>query len=110
MAKQLRSRKEKYNFWKNHVQQWQQSNLSQAEYCRHNNLSIKTFGYRKRRILGSSEESQSFLPVTIHAEPVRAFEPETSLRLLLQNGLKIEVAGDFNPCTLQKLIRVAEGV
>lgn len=110
MAKQFRNRKEKYNFWENHIHKWQQSNLSQAEYCRYNNLPIKTFGYRKRQITGVSKENHSFIPVTIQAEPVRSFDPESPLRLLLQNGLKIEVAGDFNPRTLQKLIRTVEAV
>lgn len=102
--------KEKQEFWQTHIEAWQQSSLSQAEYCRRNNLPIKSFGYRKRRILGSSNQEQLFIPVTIQAEPVRAFETETPLRLALQNGLKIEVAGDFNPGILQKLIRVAEAV
>jgi hypothetical protein len=110
VTKQIRSRKEKYNFWKKHIHKWQQSNLSQVEYCRNNNLSIKTFGYRKRQITGSSKETHSFIPVTIQAEPVRSFDPESPLRLLLQNGLKIEVTGDFNPFILQKLIRTAEAV
>ena len=30
--------KEKRQFWENHVQAWQQSGLTQAEYCRQNNL------------------------------------------------------------------------
>lgn len=110
MAKQFSSRKEKYNFWKNHIQKWRQSDLTQAEYCRRHNLPIKTFGYRKRQIIGSSKQNQSFIPVTIQAEPVRTFDPGLSLQLLLRNGLKIEVAGDFNPCTLQKLIRASEAV
>lgn len=108
MAKQFRNRKEKYNYWKNHIQKWHQSDLSQAEYCRRNNLSIKTFGYRKRQIIGVSKEDQSFIPVAIHAEPTRCFESEKPLQILLENGLKIEVSGDFNPRILQKLIRVAE--
>lgn len=110
MTTDFMSRKEKQEFWQAHIEAWQQSNLSQAEYCRRNNLPIKSFGYRKRRILGSSNQDQLFVPVTIQAEPVRTFEEEAPLRLALQNGLKIEVAGDFNPGILQKLIRVAEVV
>ena len=30
--------KEKRQFWEDHVQAWQQSELTQAEYCRQNNL------------------------------------------------------------------------
>ena len=110
MTKQFRSRKEKYNFWKNHIHKWQQSDLSQSEYCRRNNLSVKTFGYRKRQRMGESKQNQSFIPVTIQSEPVRAFDPGSSLQLLLRNGLKIEVTGDFNPCILQKLIKASEAV
>lgn len=110
MTTHYRNRKEKQDFWKTHIESWQQSNLTQTEYCRSNGLSIKSFGYRKRRILESPEHSLSFVPVTIQAEPVTTFRSESPLQLVLLNGLKIEIADDFNPLLLKKLIRTAEAV
>lgn len=108
MTTHYRNRKEKQDFWKTHVESWQQSNLTQAEYCRRNSLSIKSFGYRKRRILVAPEQSLSFVPVTIQAEPVTTVRLESPLQLVLLNGLKVEIADDFNPVLLKKLIRTAE--
>ena len=110
MTTYYRKRKEKQDFWKTHIEFWQQSKLTQAEYCRRNSLSIKSFGYRKRRMLGSQEQSLLFVPVTIQAEPVTTFHSESPLQLVLLNGLKVEIADDFNSVLLKKLIRTAEAV
>lgn len=110
MTKQFKSRKEKYNFWKNHIHNWQQSNISQAEYCRCNHLKTKSFRYFKSRIARQSNSQISLIPVTVQANPIHTTEPDVSLGLVLLNGLKIEVADGFNPSTLKKLISTAEAV
>ena len=33
-------------FWKDHVNHWNKTSLSQASYCQEHELSIKRFGYR----------------------------------------------------------------
>jgi len=35
------------SFWDKHVKHWQNSGLSQSEYCRRNNIKEKAFGYHK---------------------------------------------------------------
>ncbi len=52
----------------------------------------------------------SFDTITVQAKPVRTLKAEALLHLVLENGLKIEVAGGFNPSILQKLIRTAEAL
>jgi len=41
---------EKHQFWQNHVAAWEQSGISQSEYCSRQGLNIKIFGYWKRKL------------------------------------------------------------
>ena len=43
------TREQKHQYWLNHIEAWQASDLSQTEYARRHNLSPKTFNYHKRR-------------------------------------------------------------
>ena len=108
MTEKIRNAEEKYNFWQKHLEAWKQSNITQAEYCRRNGLASKSFTYWKSRITSSAARQISFVPVTVRPESVRTVEEESYLRVVLQNGLKIEVAETFNPSTLKKLIRTIE--
>ncbi|WP_445013420.1 IS66 family insertion sequence element accessory protein TnpA [Maridesulfovibrio hydrothermalis] len=40
--------------WKKHINAWENSGVSQAEYCRKNGISVKTFGYHKRRMAAAA--------------------------------------------------------
>lgn len=46
-GKQLRVRG---RFWHRHLERWEQSGLSQAEYCREHKLSAPAFGWWKRQL------------------------------------------------------------
>jgi hypothetical protein len=37
------------SFWLDHIRQWEQSELSQAAYCRQHDLCEQKFSYRKRQ-------------------------------------------------------------
>jgi hypothetical protein len=43
------NRSGKQRFWEKHITQWEVSGLSQVEYCRSNNISIKSFQYWKKK-------------------------------------------------------------
>ncbi len=40
------------DFWKHHIQAWNNSGLTQAEYARKHQLSVKTLAIHKRLSLG----------------------------------------------------------
>ncbi len=42
-------RAERRRFWEKHIEKWESSGLSQAEYCRQNGVNIKSFHHWKRR-------------------------------------------------------------
>ncbi len=43
------TREQKRLFWQQHITDWQNSGLSQAEYTRQQGLTLKSFSYYKRR-------------------------------------------------------------
>jgi hypothetical protein len=93
-------------FWKEHIQAWQASGLSQSQYCRQEALSLKTFTYRKRTLSPSSPQAL-FHPVRIRPEEDYG-STGRSLSLIIGHRYRIEVGDGFNPDTLHKLIETLE--
>ena len=80
-------------FWEDHVNHWNKTSLSQASYCQEHELSIKRFGYWKRKLLGaiklaaSSKKVDGFIQISPkHYPPTRM----SALVIELPNQLRIE--------------------
>jgi hypothetical protein len=97
-AKHL-TRKEKPSYWQAQVSSWRRSGLSQAQFCRDHNLKVRNFGYWKCKFSRSSS-AVSFVPLRVRSTP----SPSSSLGLVLESGLRIEVREGFSPGTLRDLI------
>ena len=94
---------EKNKFWQLHINAWQQSGISQADFCRRHGLNIKIFGYWKRKLY-SRPEGVSFVPVAIKTSHTAYVKTGSSLRVVTSNGLSIEIGDGFNPATLRLLL------
>lgn len=94
---------EKYKFWQSHVYAREQSGIRQTNYCSREGLSIKIFGYWKRKLLNKSE-GVSFVPVSIKSSHAASVRHSAFLRLVIGNSLSIEVDDGFNPATLRILL------
>jgi len=57
----------KQMYWQRHIEQWSQSGLNQATYCRERNLKMKSFTYFKSRL----KKNLSVQFVQVPVEPVR---------------------------------------
>ena len=71
MADQLQEQnpyQERRQLWQTHIEAWPLTGLSQAEYCRQNNLKATRFTYWKRKF---QKESLPVEFVRIFAEPAR---------------------------------------
>lgn len=100
------ARRSENNSWEGHVREWKLSGLSQAEYCREHHISIKSFGYWKRK-LTKSEPGTSLVEVKgFHAS--RIFSCTRPLFLTLGGRYRIEVERGFDPETLGRLLEVLE--
>ena len=52
-------------FWFQHIEAWQQSELSQAEYARQHELSISTFGYYRHCYLKEHRSTHKEQPTAV---------------------------------------------
>ena len=105
----------KRQFWFQHVEQWEQSGLSQAEYARHQGLSVTTFGYYRRCYIHQKTEpetpSASLLPVNVVVdEPAQQLlqTSSTGITLTSPGGFRIELSSDFDSVALQKVLEILE--
>ena len=101
------TREQKRQYWHNHIEAWQNSGLSQAEYVRRNGLSIKTFGYYKRRSHSAPKPQlqQTLVPVSIEREkPIGT--TESGISLTTPQGFKVVLAPDFDAACLKRVLQV----
>ena len=95
---------QKRTYWKQHIDSWQETGLTQAEYCRRHHLKHYQLVYWKKRFL-KTETDVSFVALKfedlldIPSQPDRA-----SLCLVINNNFKIEIKAGFDVQVLRKLI------
>lgn len=95
---------EKRKFWKEQIHSWQESGLTQKEYCRQHNLTQCQLSYWKRRFV-KPDQPVSLVQVNMKANLHSGQRPPTSsLRLVIGNQYRIELDRDFDPVTLQQLL------
>ena len=101
-------RQSKTEFWNRHIENWRNSDLTQVEYCRQNELNRHTFGYWKSK-LNKKQVFKPFLPVSIQPEASpnnSSFPSGISLSVGDRFDVRLEVG--FNCDTLSRLIDVLE--
>ena len=103
------------DFWKHHVRAWNKSGLSQAEYARNHQLSVKTFGYHKRRYAEKtvqhahdSIEPKPLIPVSVAQEPAPEYLSETGITLISPGGFRVELTSGFNAEALKQVLSLLE--
>ncbi len=94
--------KERAQFWENHIQAWQETSLSQSEYCRRNDLIRHRFWYWRKRIERPREEDIAFVPVALPPKPMGI--ASQAVRVITPNGYRIELAGSFDPILVGQLM------
>ena len=95
---------QKQMYWQTHIEQWSQTDLSQAAYCRNNNLKIKSFTYFKSRL------NKKNLPVQFVQIPIKQLQTPSFLKLNLGSNFQIEIPDGFSQSTLTQVLQVLEGV
>ena len=101
---------QKRSYWEQQIEQWQQSGLSQAEYCRRNNLKHHQLVYWKRRCL-KTETEVSFVPVQLEALlDIPAPADQASLTVIIDNQFKVEIVAGFDPQLLRQVVTALRGL
>lgn len=99
------SRSRKRRLWEKLVEQCNAAGLSQAEYCRQNRISIKSFQYWKRKI-----ERDSCVPALVEL-PLKPSSAAISracplLCVVVGQHFRIEVERGFDTEDFERVVRV----
>ncbi len=98
--------KERTQFWQHHIQAWQESGLSQVEYCRRNDLIRHRFGYWRKRIESPQNDDVSFVPVTLHSN--RSGLASQVVSVTTPNGYRIELGNGSDPILIRQLMQTIQ--
>ena len=91
-------------YWKQHIEDWRSSGMTQADYCRRHELKDYRFTYWKKRFVPPDSDA-TFVPVKINGSLLAAPDPSSvSVRLIMDKDLAIEIRPDFDPRLLRRLI------
>ena len=99
-------------YWQEHILQWSESDLSQAEYCRRNKLSAAAFhwwkGQLRKKSKAQKNPSTSMQFVEVHGIPPASVRTGETYEIVLSRGQAIRVGRDFDSDVLKRLIAAVE--
>lgn len=92
----------------NHIKSWQQSGITQAEYCRRHQITSKKFEYWLRK--SRNECALQFVSVSLQAEPpvgqtFSSFE-SSGLAVNFGGSAQLEIGKNFDADTLVRFMRI----
>lgn len=90
-------------FWRQHLNAWHDSSLSQAAYCRQQNVSLPCFGYWRGK-LGTVPlpSAKALLPIVVSGVST----PMDRMTVELPNGLHFQLSGGTDAAQWVPMIRV----
>jgi len=99
-------------FWLDHIRQWDQSELSQAAYCRQHDLCEQKFSYRKR------QSGFAKVPVTVNSSTgfthvhvdnsIPSSASDTGLSIRFSSGICIDGITENNISIIPQLLTVLQ--
>ena len=108
------AREQKREYWRNHIEAWRQSGLSQKRYCEQAQISLHSFCWWHGRGLKSKPKkpglkTMSFVPVfTKESKP--QIETQHELALILPNQTKLLLPSNMANNDLINLVKVLGGL
>ena len=101
---------QKRSYWKQHIESWQETGLTQVEYCRQHNLKHHQLVYWKKRFL-KTETDVSFVSLKLDdLLDIPARPDHASLSLVIDNHFKIDIRAGFDARLLRQLIYALRGL
>jgi hypothetical protein len=95
----------RHEHWRRVVGRWRASGLSQAEFCRRQDIPVWQLAWWRKRLKGQAEDATSlFVPVTIAPTAASAAE----LELTLPGGRILRFRAEVEPTTLAGIVAALE--
>ena len=102
--------KEKRQFWEEHIQAWQQSGLSQVEYCRRSNLKNHQWWYWRKRLSQPCDTDVTFVPLHFSSSKITNQISRGVISVVTPNGYRIECDSGFDVSKIRQLITTIRGL
>jgi len=93
---------QKRKHWKQHIERWRSSQVTQTAYCQQHELSSHQFTYWKKRFV-QTETGITFVPLKIRRSLTSTMKA-APLRVIVDGDLQIEIGPDFDAQLLRRLI------
>jgi len=105
----MMTKKRLHQYWLDHVYKQERSNLNASEYCRKNNLRIKTF-YKWRKKIEIEDkhiknEEKSLVELPAKAFPILQTK-QTYYDLIINNSIRIRVSKYFDSELLVRILKI----
>ena len=102
-------RQEKRDLWTPIMNKWQQSGLSQTEFCKQNNIKLDLFNYYKRQLTKKPKDSAKTKPSGFAKAIIAQKSSGTStLQISLANGAIITGINTGNVSVVKALLETAK--
>lgn len=77
---------QKQTYWLQHFKDWEQSKLSQQNYCKEHHVNFATFGYWRTKLCRkvNMKAQSKLIPITLQKSPLW-------LKVFLPSGIRLEV-------------------
>jgi hypothetical protein len=100
-------RAERRRFWEKHIEKWESSGLSQADYCRQNGVNIKSFHHWKRRT-GRLCSKPVLVELPLSGALSHSFTPSApgSQLCLVNDRFRIEIGKGFDAEDFERVVRI----
>ena len=87
-------------YWRQHIEQWQQTNITQAAYYSEHQLCQDKFSYYKRTLTALTAQKPSTGFVSVQLKPVSVTD---GLTLHFANGISLSGIGEHNLTAVKQL-------
>lgn len=89
-------------FWRRHLGAWRDSGLSQAAYCRQQDVSLPCFGYWRGK-LGAvvSPPAKALVPIVVSETPTSV----DGIKVVLPNGLQVHLRAGMDTAHWMPVVR-----
>ena len=94
--------------WRQSIEDWCSSGLSQVEFCKRHNLALSTFRWWRRRLSEEAhDETCGFVELHVAPEPE---SPGDRAELMFPSGVRLCVPPGWNRRALVEVLRALEEV
>ncbi len=99
-------RDSRVRYWKQHIEGWKSSGLSQRRYCEREGIAVSTLQWWCRRLRENGRaETPRFVPVAVPAIADARNEP---IEVMLLSGRRLRLAAPRDETELARLVRLLE--